>query len=143
MSGGVVTNSPVVFAQGGVGSVAVYAPSLTSGDSPTDGKFALLTNGVTQGEWLIYGGGGGGGGGGGAYPRPIMSWAQTASPTNWLMNGTRGWPEASYCVMSSTNLTDWLPLTTNALDVYGCCSNTIPIDPLAPQQFYRLMMLSP
>ena len=59
-----------------------------------------------------------------------------------VLGGTGGAPDGIYYVLMSTNmaapLTSWTPLLTNLFDGDGHFNFTNPVDPNAPQSFYRI-----
>jgi hypothetical protein len=62
------------------------------------------------------------------------------------MSGTGGVPNATFCLLTSTNLslqvTNWTRLLTNQFDASGNFSITLTngVDPNRPQSFYRLQL---
>jgi autotransporter-associated beta strand protein len=63
-----------------------------------------------------------------------------------VMSGTGGVPNATFCLLTSTNLslqvTNWTRLLTNQFDASGNFSITLTngVDPNRPQSFYRLQL---
>ena len=59
-----------------------------------------------------------------------------------VMSGSNGPPNATYYVLSSTNiatpLNQWLPVLTNTFDASGNFSATNLVDPATPQRFFLL-----
>ena len=82
--------------------------------------------------------------GGSGVNLPPMFGAISASGNNLTMSGNNGIPNASYYVLTSTNialsLSNWTRLLTNQFDVTGGFNFTNAVNPLTSQLFYRLQL---
>jgi autotransporter-associated beta strand protein len=71
----------------------------------------------------------------------------TVSGTDVVFKGTNGVPEATYYILSNTNVAAplmlWTPVLTNKFDLNGNFSASTPIDPNDPQRFYVLQLPLP
>jgi hypothetical protein len=134
------------------GQLMVYASTTNGLNTGQIDAELIVTNGVTQQNWLMTGGGGGGGGGGSGTEAvldpnliPIMSSCAILSGTNMVVLGTNGPPEAMYRVLSTTNLTapmsNWTQLTTNVFELDGNFTNTFLLETNKPWQFYRMEII--
>ncbi len=71
-------------------------------------------------------------------PSPTITGAQVSvSGTNFLMSA-QGYPSQTWVLQSSSNLVNWVDMLTNGADINGAIQFTPPINPAAPNQFYRL-----
>jgi autotransporter-associated beta strand protein len=72
---------------------------------------------------------------------PIIN-SVAASAGNLIFSGTNGTANATYYVLTTTNLTtplaNWLTIATNSYDANGNFSVTNAINPGTPQRFYRI-----
>jgi hypothetical protein len=64
------------------------------------------------------------------------------SGTNAVFSGSGGPPNATYHVLSTTNLSpslsNWAPIATNLFDASGNFNVTNAIDPNTPQRFFLI-----
>jgi PKD repeat protein len=69
----------------------------------------------------------------------------TVTGVNIVMTGTNGVPGGTYVLCSSTNaalspLSLWTPVSTNQFGADGNFTNTIPVSPSIPQEFFVLKL---
>jgi hypothetical protein len=57
-----------------------------------------------------------------------------------VFSGTGGVANATFYLLASTNLTDWVPVVTNQFDGNGNFSLTNASDPNAPQNYYIIQI---
>jgi hypothetical protein len=76
-----------------------------------------------------------------SFGEPVLS-ISLSSATNLVINATNALPGATCFTLASTNvavpLTNWTVLQTNIFDLNGDFTNTVPLTPGIPQQFYLL-----
>jgi len=76
-------------------------------------------------------------------PQPVIG-SVMLTPTNVIISGNTGLPNADYYLLGSTNLTtpltNWTRLLTNQFDDRGGFIFTNPLPPGAPQTFYLLQI---
>lgn len=75
---------------------------------------------------------------------PPVFGAVSAAGSNLLISGSNGTPNASYYLLTSTNVSlpsaNWSRVATNQFDANGLFNLTNPVDPATPQLFYRLQL---
>lgn len=68
----------------------------------------------------------------------------TFSANSLILSGSNGMPNASYYLLSSTNIAlpmwNWIRIATNQFDGNGTFNVTNPVNPATPRQFYRLQL---
>ena len=79
-----------------------------------------------------------------ATPLPPAITAAYIFANNFILNGTGGFPGASYCILSTTNLasprTLWSRIATNTFDPSGNFSFSQNLSPGSPQEFFNLQL---
>ena len=74
-------------------------------------------------------------------PSPVMNQVTLKGGTI-VLTGTNGFGNGTYYLLSSTNLmlplTNWIPVLTNTFGSTGAFSNSIPVNPALPRNFYIL-----
>jgi hypothetical protein len=74
-------------------------------------------------------------------PKPVIS-SVFASANRLVFSGSNGPANGTYYVLTSTNLAlpvaAWTPVSTNSFDASGHFTVTNAVNPVLPQQFYRL-----
>ena len=71
-------------------------------------------------------------------PSPIITSAQLSGGTTSFLLSAQGNPSQNWILQCSSNLFNWVDLSTNGADMTGLVQFTPPVDPAAPRQFYRL-----
>jgi len=78
-----------------------------------------------------------------APPPPVIS-GVSLSGANLIITGNNGTAGANYYVLATTNLTvpltNWTMLSTNQFGPGGSVNFTNPLNPVAPQTYYRLRL---
>lgn len=155
-----VTNGTFTLGAGSVLRVNNSGSALTAGSykliaRATTGN-AGTVNGVVSANWSITGGGVAAGtasslqiNGGELFLvvtnlTPPTLGGITLNGTNLVFTGTNGMAGANYLVLAATNLalqvSNWTVLSTNQFGPGGAVNFTNPLDPTAPQLFYRLRL---
>lgn len=79
-----------------------------------------------------------------ATPVPPTISTASISANNFILNGTGGFPGATYYILSTTNLTSprtlWSPITTNTFDPSGNFSSSQNLSSDSPQRFFNLQL---
>jgi autotransporter-associated beta strand protein len=106
--------------------------SLTLGTVPGGYNYAINTSTPGQVKLIV------------SLPTPPTFGGITVSGGNLILSGSNGVPNASYYVLSSTNITqptaNWSRIATNQFDANGAFTVTNPVNPALPQLFYRLQL---
>jgi len=76
-------------------------------------------------------------------PSPVSVLQVSFDPVQGAALTATGPSNYSYNILTSTNLVDWMPLTTITLDATGVSQYTDSVDPTKPTRFYRLQQTSP
>ena len=78
-----------------------------------------------------------------APPSPVVNGVRL-SGGSLIINGTNGTADANYYVLATTNLSlpaaNWMIIATNQFGGGGSVNSTNPLNPNAPQTFYRLRL---
>jgi len=62
----------------------------------------------------------------------------TVSGSSLIFTGAGGTPKATYRLLTSTNLNNWIPVVTDIFCNDGSFSNSILTDPSDPARFYQI-----
>lgn len=76
-------------------------------------------------------------------PSPVSLLRISFDPVQGATLIMTGPSNCSYNILTSTNLLDWMPLTTITLDGSGASQYMHPVDPTQPTRFYRLQQTPP
>ena len=143
-SNDLIVTSSALNTNNGVVIVNNLGPALVVGD-----KFTLVSSPVTNGQMLtVVGAGviwtnnlavdGSISVASTTLPKPVCNSVTTSSQAI-ILSGTNGYPNSSYVVLGTTNLsTPWFVVGSGAFDGTGAFSVTNGIKAGLPQMFYRL-----